>query len=336
MKHRLQTSILSVLAVVMMGVIVTFSGLHSAAYAANAANVLKIAPVRTDIQINPGQSKTIQVGVSNPTSQTIAITPVENDFVSADENGTPSLILDPNQYAPSHSLKRFLSPIAPVTIAPGKSAAIKVVITVPKDAQAGGYFGAIRFTPTSPDGGGQVNLSANAASLILLTVPGPVTEQMNLTNFEVQQKGKTASLFNSPDNLTAFVRFENKGNIQEGPFGKIAVKKGSTIVYEGDFNIDQPRDMVLPDGARRWDVPLKNISKFGHYTVIATFTYGQNNTTIEVQRTFWVIPVLAFIAAGAGILILAAIVFGIWFFLRSYKRRILRQHSAGNGQPPQQ
>lgn len=221
-------------------------------------------------------------------------------------------------------------PLSDIAIPANKAKMVDVVISVPKGAQPGGYFGAIRFAPTTPDSGGQVNLSASVASLILMTVPGPAVEKMSLSNFDIQQDGKTNSRFATPDNLQVLARFENKGSVQLGPFGKISVLQGDKVVYSADFNIDNPRDMVLPDSARRWEVPLKNIGTFGNYTVKATFTYGSKNQTIEVSKSFWVIPQALIIAAVVGVVVLILLIAGIWFFLRTYKRRILRdQHRGG-------
>ncbi len=293
----------------------------------NSANVFKVTPVRSDIQVEPGASKSVQTTVTNLTGSAISVHPIENDFVAGDEDGTPAIILDENTYAPTHSLKRFMAPLPDITIPAGQSKTINVVINVPASAQAGGYFGAIRFAPTSLDGGGQVNLSPSVASLILLTVPGETVEKLNLTNFDIQQNGQTGSYFQTPKNLGIYVRFENKGNVQLGPFGKISVKKGNTVVYATDFNSNDPRDVILPDSARRWDVPLKNIDSFGHYTVVSTFTYGSKNQTIDITKSFWVVPFGVIIGVIAGIFVLAALIVGIWLFLQNYKRRILRQHN---------
>ena len=204
-----------------------------------------------------------------------------------------------------------------------------VVITVPKDAQPGGYFGAIRFAPVSADGGGQVNLSGSVASLILMTVPGPAVEKMAVTNFDIMQDGKSASRFATPDNLEVSVRFQNQGSVQLGPFGKLSVTQGDKVVYSADFNNKTPRDVVLPDSARRWEIPLDKIGAFGNYTVSATFTYGTKNQTIEVKKSFWVIPQAVIIAAVVGVIVLIALITAIWFFLRQYKRRIIRNQDRG-------
>ena len=222
-----------------------------------------------------------------------------------------------------------MQPLGNVTVPANSSATVNVTITVPSTAQAGCYFGALRFAPTTPDSGGQVNLSASVASLILLTVPGPVTEQLNLTDFSVEQGSKTAGAtgFRTPNNLDVDFRFENKGNIQLAPFGQISVTQGKKVVYTYNFNQDSPKDVILPDGARKWEVPLKNLGTFGRYTVHATFTYGSKNQSIDVERSFWVIPTSFIIAAIAALIVLIGLIVLLIFWLKGRRKRAIRRRA---------
>lgn len=318
---------LNVLAVALVAALsVVFVGSQQViAQETSTANTLKVSPVRTDIEIKPGQSGKVPATVSNLTKSPIVVRPIANDFVASDEDGTPALILDADQYAPSHSLKRFMAPMPDFTIPAESSVTVNVSITVPKDATAGGYFGSVRFAPTSPDDGGQVNMSASVASLILLTVPGDFVETMNLTSFGIHQDGKSSKFFQSPSALRAVFRFSNEGNVQIGPVGKIFVKNGNDIVYEADFNNENPRELVLPGGARRWEVPLKDIGTFGHYTVHATFTYGQKNQTIEATESFWVVPTIIIVIAGVALLLIIAFIILIWVLVRRRRKGRLKK-----------
>lgn len=330
---RMNVKIVLVMTVVLIGVVLLV-GLRASTVLAvnNSTNTFKITPVRRDVEVKPGESKTFQTTVTNLTDTDITVRAIENDFIAGDERGTPALILDESKYAPSHSLKRYMKPIANVTVPAKSTKVVEVVVTMPKDVKAGGYFGAIRFAPVSTEAGGQVNLNTSVASLLLVTVPGKVTEKLSLTNFEVQQNSKTGEMFTSPDKLQVLARFMNEGGVQEAPFGKVSVvQDDKKVVYETDFNNKDPRDVVLPDSARRWDIPLKNIGGFGHYTVTATFTYGKKNQSIEVSKSFWVIPQMLIIAVVVGLLLLIALIVGIVLFLKSYKRRVLRKHGRGSG-----
>lgn len=305
----------------MFAVVSLFLAVGQVSTAAADTNTLKVSPVRTDTEIKPGESKVVQTTVTNLTNEEISVRPVTNDFVSRDERGTPSLILDENEFAPSHSLKRFMQPLEAFSIPARQSKVIDVTIDVPQNAKPGGYFGAVRFAPTDPGSGGQVNLSASVASIILLTVPGDLVEKLDLTSFTIQQDGKASSYFSNPNNLEAAVRFQNSGNVQLGPFGKLTVSKGDEVVYEADFNSQTPREMTLPDSARRWEIPLDKIGDFGHYTVNAIFTYGEKNQSLEVTKSFWVVPIWAIVAGIVGILlIIGLIVAGILALIRRHKR----------------
>lgn len=321
-------TIFAAVAMVCTGLYVLLAPFARAETVNDSTNTLKITPVRTDIEVAPGESKVIETTVTNMTDAPITVRPVSNDFVAGDEWGTPALILEEDEYAPTHSLKRFMSPLSDIQIEPGKAETVEVTISVPEDAQAGGYFGAVRFAPTSPDEGGQVNLSASAASLILLTVPGDLVESLAMTNFDITQDGRAGSFFNSSNDIQATARFQNKGNIQVGPIGKLSVKQGDKVIYETDFNNKDPRDVILPDSARRWQIPVNKIGSFGKYTVVATFTYGQKNQTIEATKTFWVVPMGVIIFTVIALLLVVGLIVGIWMFLRGYKRRILRKHDA--------
>lgn len=316
--------LLATLAAVLAGSLFIISG--SAFATDNSANSLKISPLRTDIEITPGGSKIVKVTVTNLTNAPIAVTPVENDFVAGDEKGTPALILDANKYAPSHSLKRFMVPLSNVTIPAKQSKEVAVTINVPKDAQPGGYFGALRFEPTALGSGGQVNLSLSSASIILLTVPGEVVQHLNLTNFDIQQSGKTNSFFTTPKDLSVLARFENTGGIQLAPFGKVSVTQGDKVVYSTDFNQTTPKQMTLPGYARRWTIPIEKVGEFGYYTVSATFTYGSKNQTIDVKTSFWVIPVWMMIAAAA---LLVVIIIAIIVTIYALKKRNNRRGLSG-------
>lgn len=290
----------------------------------NNTNTLKVSPVRSDITVPAGTSSKVQTYITNLTKAPILIHPIENDFVAGDEKGTPAIILDENSYAPTHSLKRFMVPLKDFQVAPGETKQVDVTITVPKSAQAGGYFGALRFAPASTDGSKSVNLSASVASLILMTVPGPTTEKLTMTNFDVQQDGTGGTTFRTPDNMSLLMRFKNEGNVQLAPTGQVYVQKGKKVVYSYNFNEADPKQVVLPDSARKWEVPLKGLGKFGKYTVGATLTYGSKNQNIEITKTIWIIPTAYIFAAVGAVIGIILLIVLIWMFLRSYKRRILR------------
>lgn len=304
--HILKIAIaITVLLAVALGMISASSSAQSGEAAANA---LRVSPVRSDVSADPGETEVVRVTVTNPSSQRVSIRVIQNDFMAGDEDGTPAIILEEDEYAPSHSLKRFMVPIDDVILEGNESRVIDVELRIPEDAEPGGYFGVVRFAPSDPDTGGQVNASASVASLMLLTVNGEAPEKLDITEFAIRQNGRDMTFFTNAEDVAATARFENTGRVQAGPFGMVSVTRGNDIVFEADFNNGEQRDMVLPDSARRWNIPLEGIEGFGKYTVSGTFTYGTSNQTIEVSETFWMIPVPVIIAGIVGLILIVAVI----------------------------
>lgn len=318
---------LTAFALVLAGVCGGVSAVVNAAPAptvTNSQNTVKISPVRSDISIAPGETGAVTVRVTNLSKSKMELQVIENDFVDGNkEDGTPRLVLDADKYAPSHSLKRYMVPVKNVIIEGGKDADITVTINVPKDAKAGGYYGALRFQPVNVEGGANGGVDASAATLILLTVPGPMTEKMDVLEYNVYQGQATNSWFQSANDLSLKLRVVNMGSAHVAPMGQITVKNGDKVVDTINFNQEKPQNVVLPDGKRTWDVPLKNIGSFGHYTVEGVISYGSKNNTLNLTKSFWVIPVYVIAIAIGGTVLLVLLIVGIFLFLRSYKKRIL-------------
>lgn len=276
---------------------------------ATTANSLKISPLRTEIRADPGETKIVKIVVTNTTDQDISVRPIQNDFTAGDEDGSPAIILDETEFAPQHSLKRFMRPLDSFIVPASQSVVSEAVIDIPESAEAGGYFGSMRFAPTTPGDGGQVNMSISVASLILLTVNGDAPEKMTITDFSVSQNDRPGSLFFETEGVELNMRFQNSGKVHLSPFGKISIIKGDEVIYDWNFNDKEQPDNVLPGSARRWSLPLEGIESFGQYTIKATLTYGSQNKTIEMTRTFWVVPLpIAIAIAGALLLIIGGLV----------------------------
>lgn len=295
--------------------------------ASKTGDSLKISPLRNDVTIRPGETGKVTVYIQNLNPVPVTLKPINNDFIAGSkEDGTPSIILEENEFAPTHSLKKFMLPLDNVTVGPGERKALDVTIQVPANAQAGGYYGAVRFAPALPDGSESVNVSGSVASLVVLTVPGDIVENLTLKEFSITQKGKNVGRFvNSPDDLKAVVRLENKGNIHVAPFGDVFVQKDTKVLSKTTINDITPKGLVLPDSVRQWELPLSDVGNFGKYTVSATVGYGTSGETLNLEKTLWVIPAIYIFGAIIALIVLLAVIIAIVLALKAYKRRILRR-----------
>ncbi len=285
----------------------------------------RISPLRTDVTINPGETRKVTIYIQNLNPVPATLKPINNDFIAGNkEDGTPDIILNENEYAPTHSLKRFMAPIPNVAVGPGERKPVEVTISVPSTAQAGGYYGALRFAPALADGSGSVSVTGSVASLILMTVPGDLVENLTLKDFTLQQKGKESKRFSSPKGIKAVVRLQNKGNVHIAPQGGIFVQKGDKVIYQAKINDIKPAGVVLPDSTRKWEIPVKKLGNFGKYKITAVIGYGATNKTINIERTIWIIPTLYIVGAILALIAIIGVIFAITMSLRAYKRRILR------------
>lgn len=293
-----------------------------------AGNGMQVSPLRTELTINPGATATTSVFVQNVTGQNETLQSLVNDFNAGnDENGTPQLLLN-GENDKAHGLRQFIGSLPSVVLKPSESKEVKVTISIPKGTAAGGYYGAVRFAPSGISGGQNVNLAASVGSLILVRVPGNIKEEVKVVSLDVRRGDQPRVVFTSNKDLSAMVRFENKGNIQEAPFGKIQLLKGDKVIDTKEINASDPRGNVLPDSIRQFKVPLSGVGSFGKYTIKGNFGYGTNGgQLLTAKTTFYVIPVAAIIAGVSLIVLILLAIFVLPRMIRSYNKKVVRQAS---------
>lgn len=292
-------------------------------------NGLKISPVRQDLTIEPGGSRTVSMFIENITAFPLTVNGIKNDFIpSDDESGEPRIILDDKESAPSNSFKSLVGTLPSVRVQPNERREVRFSITVPEDAVGGGYYGAVRYTPGNPETDKNVSLNASVGTIFLIRVPGDIKEQLKVESLEARHKNNTGSLFDSGP-IDVVIRFRNYGNIHVQPFGKVAVKDFSgKVIHEFEINNTQPRGSVLPSSIRKFDYPIKHDKFFGRYTIEGSFGYGENGELIQARKVFYVIP---FKLIAAVLLALAFLIFVLPRIIRAYNRRIIQRAGTAAG-----
>jgi hypothetical protein len=289
-----------------------------------SGNGFRVSPVTSEFTIEPGRSEVLEVTVENPTGGPIVATTIINDFVASEnESGDPRIILDENESAPRNSFKGLVNPIEPFTLEPLEKREVSFVVSVPEDATAGGYYGAIRFAPSGIDGDSNIALTASVGTIVLVRVPGDLREQLDIVQLSAAQGDKLKSLITGGD-VSVLIRLKNSGDIHVKPFGRITVKDmfGKEVhAYE----LNENRSNILPDSIRRYQDDLPQQKWFGRYTIEANIGYSETGGgLITTQATFWYLPWWAII----GILVLvAAIVGGITAFVKKQQAKKAQHRS---------
>ena len=284
-----------------------------------SGNGFRVSPVRSELTIDKGKSQQLTITVENPSDIPTTAKAVVNDFVSSDqENGEPRLILDNSVPLPKNDFTKLVRGLHDIDLGPREKKDITISIAVPADANAGGYYGAIRFLPSVINNSGNVGLTASVGTIVLVRVPGNLTERLELVQMGASQKDHIKSFFNHGD-IDVVVRLKNTGDIHVKPFGKVQIKDMfGKVVKEYELNNVEPRANILPDSIRKFTNPVSKPSHgwIGRYTITTSIGYSQGSgDLINAKTSFWYIPNWVFIA----LLVLVLVVAGVVFFL--LKRR---------------
>lgn len=289
------------------------------AQTSQSGNGFRISPVRHAPTIEKGKSDVLKLTLENPADVPVTARVIINDFVASDkEDGEPRLILDENAPAPKNSFKTLVSPIGDIQLKPKEKKELSITIKVSKDANSGGYYGAVRFVPVTPNSGqGNVGLSASVGTIVLVRVPGDLTERLDLLELTAGQNGHAKSFISRGD-VSVITRLKNEGDIHVKPFGKVTVKNMfGRVIYEGEFNTSQTEDAratILPGSTRKFENNLGKKNLLGRYTIEANLGISQGSGDIVSSETsFWYLPMWAIIVL---LLILVGLAVGGYLIYR--------------------
>ncbi len=312
---------------------------------------LSIEP-RKNYTINPGQTVKDKLTISNlDKGSGLNLSLKVIDFTYTDQSGTPKLYLADNAPITPWSLKPYTSLPSSQVIGPGESKSIDYSITIPKHLGAGSYYSAIIYR--SGEGtGGNVGLGASGVTLVFVSVPGTVNENMQLQKFGAytsSDNGVTgAYTYIATQGAPQMIAYtlKNAGNVTEAPAGSVTLKNmfGKKVGTIGETNttqalaligqsrlfstcIESKESQIVQLGGRTVDNKGKNQCVTPHmmpglYTAHLDIFYGQNgNETHEITNTahFWYLPWWFIIVV---LIVLALIGFGIWKGQRKIKSLI--------------
>jgi len=250
---------------------------------------LQIIPVIKEINVNRGSDFSVQLSLRNMTAKDMVFEPIVNDFRAKDESGTPKIILGEPVLPTNISMVSWVAPIASITLPANQTKIIDVRLSVPKDAEPGGYYGVIRFSGSpSALSGSNVSISASTGTLLLIRVNGKINEHLEIKDFFTMRANKRSGLFEKAP--TTFVeRLYNPSNIHLKPKGELIVKDMFGHVI-GSIGVNGSSGNILPLSTRRFEQTLNKKRMYGRYTATLNLTYGADKQTLNRTIIFWVIP----------------------------------------------
>jgi len=330
-------------------VVTGFAVLLAAAYVLPALPVSAVSSAA--LSIVPKKNYTVEAGKSVndklvirnlDTKEPLQLSLRVVDFTFTDDGGTPKLMLGENEPQTTWSLKPFLNVPKTVTVDPNSSQSLDMSVTIPEGHGAGSYYSAIVYSSGGSEGG-NVGLSASGVTLVFVSIPGKVNEDLKLENFGAyklpQKDQKPGYVFIATDKPESIAyTLKNNGNVTESPVGSITLKDmfGREQIID-DINpnkslalIGQSRTFTSCIKLKEAEVNLNGERSRstecaepdlwpGLYTASLNLFYGQNgNNTKEIVSTahFWYLPWWFILLV---VVVLLAIAYFIWRIVRRIK-----------------
>ncbi len=246
-----------------------------------------VGPGRVEVTVRPGESVIRNISVTNRIDDNRKFEIVVEDMSGA-ADGTQAAVLLGDQNGP-YSLRDYVSvPEQIISLGLGQRAQVPVTITMPPDAEPGGYYGGVLVTTVQDDGTTEGSVArspiiARVGTLFFITVPGEVEKSGQLTNFATI--GDTWWYDKGP--IKFGLTYENTGSIHQNPYGEIRIKNmlGSEVGF-----VEIEPWFVLPKSLRTREVTWDTQFLLGRYTVTASINRGYDDIVDEITTHVWVIP----------------------------------------------
>lgn len=292
---------------------------HVSAYTINKLSVennedFVVEPGKTEVFLNPGETVTKTISVTNRTNRTLDYKVGVENFVGSNNSESAVVLLPPGTDTP-YPLDNYVQPeVDHFTLEFGEKITFDVTIKTPSDIAPGGHYGAVIISNESPgqidENGNEVRsgtqLTSRIGSLILMRINGNVKESGFLQSFLISGPYKW---FQQKMPTSFEVAFKNDGTVHLVPYGTINIKNlfGVNIA-----EIPVDAYFALPDSTRYQTIDWggKKFS-FGLYTANLDLYKGYGSQLDHKKIWFFVLPLMVLIPA----FVLFVLVFAVMYFL---------------------
>jgi len=277
-----------------------------------------VGPGKTEIRVNPGQTVVRYITVANRIADGKAFSLVVEDM-SGTADGSENVVLLGDKNGP-YSLREYISfPNPKFSLDLNTRATVPVVISIPPNAEPGGYYGAVLVTTqdAAPVGTTQAPRSpmiARVGTLFFITVPGEAEVSGALKDVSTTNN----KLWYQSGPVDFNVVFENTGSVHLNPYGEVRV---TNLLGEEVGFVQLEPWFVLPRALRLREVTWDREVLLGRYKFTVKINRGYEDIVDEKQFVIWVMP---WKVIGGVFVVLFIILFSIRFFFRTFefKRKV--------------
>jgi len=268
---------------------------------------LQISPIDFNFEIDKGGQESGKVVVTNINDQTTNYQLEAEDFINVSDDGAPSFagIVDNEDISTLSTWITFAGDISG-ELAAKESIDVYFTIDVPKDAEPGGHYAAVFAKQNSgvEDGSTEIGVSSRVGALILVSVPGVVSKDAEITEFS-----PPSFIWRGPLDFT--MKVENTGSVHYDSEGNVVIEPTFGTTAE----IEMGTHTIIPNNTRNFLGTWSKRFPFGYYTVTAQATDG-NGELIAVEKVIWALPLEIVIPA---LILLIIIIWAAKSLKKKYK-----------------
>lgn len=270
----------------------------SSVLAANSG--LQLSPVTINLEVKPGESADGKILITNRNDEKMDFVLEKENFESSSEDGVPAFTSVKSEGSTA-SLTEWVSfPDGDSgSIEVGKDKEMVFRITVPANAEPGGHYGAVFAKQVKPliEGGNQIGITARVGALVLVSVPGKVTNGAKVLDIQSPKV-----VWKGPIDLK--MRVQNIGTVHYDSKAGADIKN----LLGSATKLDMGTHTILPDGIRMYESKIDKKYPFGYYKITPTATDGTGNIVSGAAVAVWAIPLIIVIPVLIVLILLIIII----------------------------
>lgn len=275
-----------------------------------------VGPGRTEISVAPGETFIQEITITNRISDNRTFR-LEVEDITGSKDGSSAVSLTGDVRGP-YSIRDYISfPEDSFVLKLGERARVPVTVSVPADAEPGGYYGSVLVSTIQPSPDGESTsrspIIARVGSLFFLTVEGDIEREGK--TLDISTVGNKWWYEKGPIDLG--ILYENTGSVHVNPYGEVSV---TNIFGEEVGFVELEPWFVLPNSLRVREIKWDREFLLGRYTATAKINRGYDDIVDEVTVSFWVMP-WKFVAGVFAVLFVIIFLLRLFFRTFEFKRK---------------
>ena len=276
-----------------------------------------VLPLIVDHDVQPRDSISETLKVSNTTGQPIRLFPTVNEITIGSE-GTVEKFIPASMSDNTKSVTSWIEVSrASLEIAPGDTIKVPITIHINPNAQPGEYHGFVGFPAGANRDEAEAKVLKGEApgTIVRLSLVEKRTEYLRLEHFSVDR------FITGTKPAMATYELENVGGLPLTPSGEI-------IFYDGRGNeqtslpLNTEQRVIGPGKKETFTMAVPKLGAIGRYKALLNVSYGTNERANLYDTTFFNILPIKWIIGTFVFLLLLSVILVLY-----YNKRSTRHHS---------